>query len=170
MKTILGIDPGLASTGYGLVQVKGGRSLYLAHGVIVTAAGTGIALRLAELHRQIMLILDQYQPDEACIEDIYFSKNSKSFVAVAEAKGVMLLALAQRSIRVDEYSPLEIKRAVAGNGRAEKAQVQELVRIILNLKEAPSPDHAADALAVAICHSHQSHLKKIIEQAGSKNV
>jgi crossover junction endodeoxyribonuclease RuvC len=170
MKTIIGIDPGLASTGYGLIAVENGRSIHVAHGVVTTAASLATTARLSELYHKIIALLDEYKPDEACIEDIYFAKNSKTFVAVAQAKGVLLLALAEYGLAVEEYSPLEIKRAVAGNGRAEKTQVQELVRIILKMKEAPAPDHAADALAAAICHTHQSYLNQIASREGRRGV
>jgi len=170
MTTIIGIDPGLASTGYGLIAVENGRSVHVAHGVVTTAASLSTAARLADLYKKMNALLDQYQPDEASIEDIYFAKNSKTFVAVAQAKGVMLLALAEHGLAVEEYSPLEIKRAVAGNGRAEKTQVQELVRIILKMKEAPAPDHASDALAAAICHTHQSYLNRIAKKEGQRGV
>ena len=167
MKTIIGIDPGLASTGYGIVGVKNGQTSHVAHGVITTEVSADTAMRLSIIYNKLKSILDIYKPDEACVEDIYFAKNAKTFIGVAQAKGVLMLALAERGLTVREYTPLVIKRAVAGNGRAEKAQVQELVRIILNLKEAPTPDHAADALAAAICHSHQSTLRRLIE-AGEK--
>jgi crossover junction endodeoxyribonuclease RuvC len=164
MKTVIGIDPGLASTGYGLLTCDGGRSRHLVHGVIATSASEGAGDRLKRLYHAFTALLDRYRPDEAAIEEIYFAKNSKTFSAVSQAKGTLLLALAEHGVPVEEYSPLQIKRAVVGSGRAEKGQVQELVRLILNLKEAPSPDHAADALAAAICHSHQAHIRRLTSQ------
>jgi len=121
--------------------------------------------RLLSLYQQLNQIVKQHQIDEAGIEDIYFAKNAKSAVPVAQAKGVILLVMAQNSIPVAQYSPLEIKRAVGGTGRAEKEQVQELVRMLLGLSEAPKPDHASDALAAAICHLHCMGLKRMIEAA-----
>jgi crossover junction endodeoxyribonuclease RuvC len=167
MKTVLGIDPGLASTGYGLVALDGSRVRHLAHGVITTSPGQDAGERLKILFHAFTDLLDRHRPDEAAIEEIYFAKNSKTYLGVAQAKGALLLALAEREIPAAEYSPLEIKRAVAGNGRAEKSQVQELVRLILGLKEQPSPDHAADALAAAICHGHRNRFNALTRRKSS---
>jgi len=161
MRKVLGLDPGLASTGYGLVAVDGARSRHLAHGVIRTTTDFSPGERLNSLFDELSLLVARYKPDEAAIEEIYFAKNSKTYLSVAQAKGVLLLALARHHVPVTEYSPLQIKRAVAGNGRAEKRQVQELVRLILGLPEIPEPDHAADALAAAICHGHQAQFARI---------
>ncbi len=161
MKKVLGIDPGLASVGYGLVALDGSRVRHLAHGVITTAPERSTGDRLKTIFHALSELIDFHRPDEAAIEEIYFAKNSKTYLGVAQAKGALLLALAERGIPASEYSPLEIKRAVAGNGRAEKGQVQELVRLILGLKEQPSPDHAADALAAAICHGHRAQLRRL---------
>ncbi len=161
MKKVLGLDPGLASTGYGLVSVDGARSRHVTHGVIRTTTDLSSGERLNKLFDELSLLVARYKPDEAAIEEIYFAKNSKTYLSVAQAKGVLLLALARHLVPVTEYSPLQIKRAVAGNGRAEKRQVQELVRLILGLPEIPEPDHAADALAAAICHGHQAQFRRI---------
>jgi len=165
--TIIGIDPGLASTGYGVITVNGAKSVHRAHGVIATRPGIPGPERLLVLYDALAALLDRFRPDEAGVEDIYFAKNSKTYTDVAQAKGVVLLALARHGVTVKEYSPLVIKRAVAGNGRAEKSQVQELVRIILGLSACPTPDHASDALAAAICHGHQAlfgTIKKRVER------
>ncbi|MBN2352546.1 MAG: crossover junction endodeoxyribonuclease RuvC [Spirochaetales bacterium] len=167
MKKVLGVDPGLASVGYGLVSLDGGRARHLAHGVITTAPEQGTGDRLKTLFHAFCGLVDRLRPDEAAIEEIYFAKNSKTYLGVAQAKGALLLALAERNVPAFEYSPLEIKRAVAGNGRAEKGQVQELVRLILGLKEQPSPDHAADALAAAICHGHRAQLRRLTSKKGN---
>lgn len=164
MRKVLGIDPGLASTGYGLVAVDGARSRHLAHGVIATASGLASGERLNIIFTELTALIDRFRPDEGAVEEIYFAKNSKTAIAVAQAKGVILLAFAARGLPVAEYSPPEIKRAVAGNGRAEKDQVQELVRIILGLPTAPEPDHAADALATAICHGHRARFERLAGQ------
>jgi crossover junction endodeoxyribonuclease RuvC len=161
MRKILGIDPGLASTGYGLIALDGAKCRHLAHGVIATAAGGVAGARLNAIFNELSVLIDRFRPDEAAVEEIYFAKNTKTALSVAQAKGVILLAFASKDIPVTEYSPLAIKRAVAGNGRADKVQVQELVRLILGLPEAPEPDHAADALAAAICHGHQSRFKRL---------
>jgi crossover junction endodeoxyribonuclease RuvC len=161
MKTVLGIDPGLASTGYGLVVFEGSRARHLAHGVITTTPDMVSGNRLKLIFHSVLDLIDRHHPDEAAIEEIYFAKNTKTALVVAQAKGALLLALAERGVPAAEYSPLQIKRAVAGNGRAEKSQVQELVRLILGLKAAPEPDHAADALAAAICHGHRGSFDKL---------
>ncbi len=166
MKTVIGIDPGLASTGYGVVSIDGSRSRHVAHGVITTSPDLPPGKRLKSLFAELTNLLKRFRPDEAAVEEIYFAKNSKTYLSVAQAKGVLLLALAQQNIIVSEYSPLQIKRAVVGNGRAEKPQVQELVRLILGLKETPEPDHAADALAAAICHSHQAQFTRLTGTSG----
>jgi crossover junction endodeoxyribonuclease RuvC len=161
MKTVLGIDPGLASTGYGIITVAGGRNRHLAHGVITTSPELSPGDRLNKLYQELSQLVAKYTPAEAAVEEIFFAKNSKTYLSVAQAKGVVLLVLAQRGVRVSEYSPLQIKRAVVGNGRAEKVQVQELVRLILGLKDMPEPDHASDALAAAICHGHQAQFSRL---------
>ena len=164
MKTVLGIDPGLAGTGYGVISVAGGRNRHLAHGVITTSPDLLPGERLEKLFNTLTELLKRYQPDEAAVEEIYFAKNSKTYLSVAQAKGVVLLTLSRSGVPVTEYSPLQIKRAVVGNGRAEKSQVQELVRLILGMKETPEPDHAADALAAAICHGHQAQFRRLIQK------
>ena len=152
MRIILGIDPGLAQTGYGLIAVERNRFRHLDHGVISTAAGDGAGQRLNELYRQLAALLDRYRPSDAGVESLYFARNVSSAIPVAQARGVVLLLLHQRGISAAEYPPQAIKQAIVGQGRAEKHQVQDLVRVLLGLGEIPRPDHAADALAAAICH------------------
>lgn len=162
MKVVLGIDPGLAATGYGLIQCDGNRFRHLAHGTIRTAAGEEMGARLLALHRELDRIIEEYRPSEAGVENVFFSKNSTSAIPVAQARGVILFALAARGVPFCEYGPAELKQAVVGRGKAEKQQIQEMVRMVLNLKEIPTPHHAADALAVAFCHASvagfRSHL------------
>jgi crossover junction endodeoxyribonuclease RuvC len=153
-RTVIGIDPGLASLGYGLISTDGIRIRYVAHGCIGTSSDLDIGSRLAIIYDGFMEILERYRPSEAGIEGIYFSKNITSALWVAEAKGVVTLALKKTGIPVFEYTPFAIKNAVVGHGRAEKRQVQELVRVLLGLNSVPKPDHAADALGTAICHCH----------------
>lgn len=148
---ILGVDPGLATTGYGLIEVRDNRFLHLDHGTIRTKPDVETGARLSHIYDTMRAILKDYRPTMAGIEGLYFAKNITSAIPVAQARGVLLLAFAQENIRTGEFPPLEIKQAITGNGRAEKHQVQELVRVFLGLKEVPSPDHAADALAIAIC-------------------
>ena len=154
MSLILGIDPGLADAGWGLVNHDGLRGRHIAHGVIRTSSKMPPPLRLQSLYRGLCSIIEEYKPESAGIETLYFAKNVKSALPVAEARGVLVLALAESGIPVFEYTPLQIKQAVVGNGRAEKSQVQMMVSLLLKLSEPPKPDHAADALAAAICHAH----------------
>jgi crossover junction endodeoxyribonuclease RuvC len=151
---IVGVDPGLASTGYGVIAVRGNRCRYLTHGCIETSKDLEIGDRLSLIYDEFITVIDEYGPTEAGMEGLYFSKNITSALWVAEAKGVVTLALKQRGIALAEYTPFAIKNAIVGNGRAEKKQVQEMVKLLLGLKEIPKPDHAADALAVAVCHFH----------------
>jgi crossover junction endodeoxyribonuclease RuvC len=167
MRLILGIDPGLASTGYGIIRLSGSRFRCVTHGTVRTSPREGMGERLVKIHQGIMEIIRNYGPDEAGIETVYFSKNSKSAIPVAQARGVVLFTLASQGVPFAEYTPLELKQAVAGNGRAEKAQVQEVLRMIFNLDEPPSPDHAADALAAAFCHANFSDFRRLV--ADSRN-
>jgi crossover junction endodeoxyribonuclease RuvC len=156
MRTVIGIDPGLASTGWGVVSFDGARYVHRGHGVVRTDPDMPLPDRLGLIHRQIREVLIAYAPDEAGVEELYFSRNETSAMLVAQARGVVLLTLGERSIPVGFYSPQQVKQAVIGRGRADKDQVQRLVSIVLGLDEAPDPDHAADALAIAICHANRS--------------
>lgn len=149
-RRVIGIDPGLASTGWGIVDDANGRYRYVAHGVITTAASMDHPERLLRIHAELEAVLDLYSPSEAGMETLYFAKNVSSAMAVAEARGVAVLTLARRSIPLGEYTPQGIKQAVVGVARAEKHQVQDAVRLLLGLREIPKPDHAADALAAAV--------------------
>jgi crossover junction endodeoxyribonuclease RuvC len=170
MKVILGIDPGLASTGYGIIHCSGSKFRCIAHGTVRTSPRDGMGDRLVQIHQGIMDIINTYQPEEAGIETVYFSKNSKSAIPVAQARGVVLYALASRGVPFAEYTPLELKQAVVGNGRAEKVQVQKMLKMIFNLEALPTPDHAADALAAAFCHANFSGFRRHLADAGSPNV
>lgn len=156
MRIILGIDPGLAETGYGLIAVESNRFRHLDHGVIRTAAEDDPGSRLHELYQRLGELLDRFTPSDAGIESLYFARNVTSAIPVAQARGVVLLLLHERGITAAEYPPQAIKQAIVGQGRAEKHQVQDLVRVLLGLAEIPRPDHAADALAAAICHHNSS--------------
>jgi crossover junction endodeoxyribonuclease RuvC len=151
---ILGVDPGLASTGYGIVELARGSCRYLAHGCIETASSIPIDERLAAIRDRIREVIAEFSPVEGAMEELFFFKNVTSAIPVAEAKGVIRLACRDEGIRLADYTPLQIKMAIVGAGRGEKAQVQEMVRLILGLKDIPRPDHAADALAAAICHAN----------------
>ena len=151
---IMGIDPGTAITGFGLVEQEGSRLHLLDFGVIRTEPGIPDAERLLQIHREVGALLKNYRPDVLAIEELFFNKNSRTVLAVGQARGVVMLAAAQAELRVEEYTPLQVKMAVVGYGRAEKKQVQEMVKVLLGLPRPPKPDDAADALAVAICHAH----------------
>ena len=170
MKVILGIDPGLASTGYGVIRHSGSRFRCVAHGTVRTSPRDGMGERLVQIHQAVMDIITTYKPEEAGIETVYFSKNSKSAIPVAQARGVVLYTLASRGVPFAEYTPLELKQAVVGNGRAEKIQVQQVLKMIFNLAELPRPDHASDALAAAFCHANFSGFRSHLADAGAPHV
>lgn len=150
-RIIIGIDPGLASLGYGLVAERGGRIRHVAHGCLTTSAQDPSAERLQKIFSELSAILALYKPAAGGIEDLYFFRNVSSALPVAEARGVVKLAFALAAVPLSEFTPNDIKKAVTGTARAEKAQVQEMVKLFLGLDELPRPDHAADALAAAIC-------------------
>ena len=150
-RRIIGIDPGLASTGWGVLDCTGGKILYVAHGHIETEAALPRAQRLLIIQQSIRSILSEYKPGEAAIETLYFGKNISSAIPVAEARGVISAALAEKGLVILELTPNAIKQGVVGVLKAEKKQIQEMVKFILNLDEIPKPDHAADALGAAIC-------------------
>jgi crossover junction endodeoxyribonuclease RuvC len=151
---VLGIDPGVANTGYGVVAHDRGRLVALDGGVIETRAGVEAGERLRQIHARVGELIDAYRPAAVALEDIYFGANARSAFAVGQARGVVMLAAGQRSIATSSYTPQQVKSAVCGSGRADKGQVQRMVQALLSLPELPTPDHAADALAVAICHAN----------------
>ena len=155
---VLGIDPGVANTGYGIVAHDRGRLVALAGGVVETAGGLDAGARLAKIHRRVGEVMDGYRPDAVAVEDLYFGANARSAFAVGQARGVVILAAGQRDIACTSYTPQQVKSAVCGSGRAGKGQVQRMVQTLLSLPEPPKPDHAADALAVAICHANGAPL------------
>ncbi len=152
MTRVLGIDPGLASTGWGIVDADGTRYRHVGHGIISTTPDTAIGVRLCTIFHEIQAIIARYHPVEAGIETLYFARNASSAIPVAQARGVAFLAMSLADVPAFEYPPQAIKQSIVGRGRAEKHQVQELVRVLLGLGEAPRPDHSSDALAAAICH------------------
>ncbi|MGV8082378.1 MAG: crossover junction endodeoxyribonuclease RuvC [Coriobacteriia bacterium] len=149
----LGIDPGLANTGWGVIECERSRFRCLAYGCITTSADAEVAQRLTKIHDGIEGVIAKYRPQECAVESIYFGVNAKSAFATGQARGVALLATAGAALKVGEYSPVQIKSAVVGVGTADKRQVSYMVRATLGLDHEPSPDHAADALAAAICHA-----------------
>ncbi len=153
---ILGVDPGTAITGYGIVQSDGDALALIACGAITTPANWAMPRRLQHIYAELTALIAAHQPTDAVIEKLFFSKNVRTALSVGQARGVAVLAAAQAGIALHEYTPLEIKQAVVGYGRAEKTQVQEMVRVLLQLAAVPQPDDAADALAIAICHAHSA--------------
>ncbi len=159
---VIGIDPGTAITGYGLVRELADGSLELvSYGVIETPADLPLAERLRLLHQRLSELLVLHQPDSGAVEKLFFQRNVRTAMSVGQARGVALLALAQTGLSVAEYTPLEVKQAVVGYGGADKNQVQQMVRALLGLAEVPQPDDAADALAVAICHAHSARFLRL---------
>jgi crossover junction endodeoxyribonuclease RuvC len=165
MRRVLGIDPGTATTGYGIVEEDGNRLTAIVSGVIRTDADQPTPARLQAIHRQIMQLATKWQPTEAAVEELFFSRNVRTAMRVGQARGVAILALADAGLEIAEYTPLAIKQAVTGYGSADKTQMQEMVKMLLGLSEVPRPDDAADALAVAICHLHSSRLRALSELA-----
>lgn len=160
---VLGIDPGTATTGYGLIrETETGDAEMVDYGAILTPAGMPLEQRLLQLHQQLQEILLLHRPQCAAVEKLFFQKNVRTAMAVGQARGVVLLALAQAGLQIGEYTPLEVKQAVAGYGGADKNQVQQMVAALLHLEKIPKPDDAADALAVAICHLHSSRVEQLV--------
>jgi crossover junction endodeoxyribonuclease RuvC len=159
---VLGIDPGTASTGYGVVESNGSRLRALDGGVIETAPALALERRLAQIHARICALLDEHSPDALAIEQLYFGANVRTAFAVGQARGVVLLAAGMREVPCRSYTPQQVKSAVCGNGRAAKDQVQRMVGRLLGLPEPPHPDHAADALAVAICDANREPLQQAV--------
>ncbi|MBC9785670.1 crossover junction endodeoxyribonuclease RuvC [Heliobacillus mobilis] len=151
---ILGIDPGTAICGYGLIEMCGNRLSAIAYGAIRTPAHTPLASRLLTIFNDLEAIIAEYKPELIAVEELFFSRNVTTALAVGHARGTVLLAAARAGLPVNEYKPAQVKQAVVGYGRAEKSQVQEMVRRLLALQDTPKPDDVADALAVAICCAH----------------
>lgn len=149
---ILGIDPGLANTGWGVIETSGSRFRCIAYGCVTTESTLELPDRLARIHESLCGVVERYSPAECAVESVYFSNNAKTAFSTGQARGVAILAA--RDMPVGEYGPGEIKLAVVGAGDADKRQVQYMVRVVLGLKDEPKPDHAADALAAAICHAN----------------
>lgn len=151
---IMGIDPGFAITGYGVVKYEGNKFTPLDYGAITTESSMELPQRLLILHKGLVEIMEKYKPNAISIEELFFNKNIKTALTVGHGRGVAVLAAAQSGVDVFEYTPLQVKQSVVGYGRAEKAQMQQMIKIILNLPGIPKPDDVADALAVAVCHGH----------------
>lgn len=149
---IFGLDPGIAIVGYGIIEAIGNKVRLLDYGVITTDASLSVPERLRIIDFELNRLIKEFEPDELAIEELFFNKNVKTVINVAQARGVEILSFVKRGIEIFEYTPLQVKQAITGYGRAEKKQMQESVRMIFKLKEIPKPDDAADAVAVALCH------------------
>ena len=163
---VLGVDPGTAITGYGLVREEEGGLTLVDYGVITTPAGQPLPERLQTIYSGLADVARKHQPQQAAVEELFFSRNVRTALSVGHARGVALLALVDAGLAIHEYKPLEIKQAITGYGGADKQQVQEMVRLLLNLDHVPQPDDAADAVAVAVCHIHSARMTALIEDAG----
>jgi crossover junction endodeoxyribonuclease RuvC len=158
---ILGIDPGYAITGVGIIETNGNKHHLVACEAIRTAAGTPFEERLFSLSKDLIAFIRTHQPQVAAIEELFFSTNAKTAIAVGQARGVAVLSAIQSGLKVFSYTPLQVKSAICGYGKADKNQVQYMVKRLLNLQAAPKPDDVSDALAIAICHSHSARLKAL---------
>lgn len=165
---ILGIDPGYAILGWGVLEMKGNHFKVISFGSIRTNAQDEMPDRLKKIYNSLMEIIIEHEPEVASIEELFFNTNAKTALMVGQARGVAILACANSGLEIEEYTPLQIKQALTGYGRADKIQVQTMVKTILNLKEVPKPDDTADAIAAAICQGHSSGINKKLRQGGLK--
>ncbi len=154
---IIGIDPGYAIVGYGVVEYTKNRFKVIDYGAITTTPKNTMPQRLNLVYDALTYIFSKYEPDAVAFEELFFNQNAKTAINVGQARGISILAAEKLGLNIFEYTPLQVKQAVVGYGRAEKAQVQQMVKTLLNLKVVPKPDDTADALAVAICHGHSAH-------------
>ena len=161
---ILGIDPGIATTGYGLIDKVGSSLKHVAHGVITTKKDLVLSKRIYQLHSELKHLITEYKPDIMAVEEIFFSKNAKTAIIVAQARGCILLVGEEYALNPVPYNPLQIKLSICGYGKAEKKQVQYMVQKLLNLDKIPRPDDAADALGIAICHAHHAKISVYMQQ------
>lgn len=167
---ILGIDPGYAIVGFGVLDYDGRNFRVVNFGAITTPAGIDFDKRLKMIYDDMCVIIDTYKPDALSMEKLFFNTNTTTAIDVAQARGVILLASSQKGLSINEYTPLQVKSSIVGYGRAEKSQVQEMVRTYLSLKEVPKPDDTADALALAITHGHNSTQAAYLAQSSLKNI
>ena len=164
-RVIVGLDPGTASTGFGVISVTGNRMRSVEYGVVATPAGMPPEKRLERIYAGVVEVLERHRPDAAAVESLFFGTNVRTALAVGQARGVVLLACSRAGCEVFEYTPLQVKQAVCGYGKAEKEQVMDMVRALLSLSETPRPDHAADALGMAICHANTWAMHQRVAQS-----
>jgi len=162
---ILGLDPGTATIGFGIIETGRQKHRLLDYGCIKTAAGLPLNIRLKQIYEDLQTIVKEWKPQAVAIEELFFSKNVKSAIQVAHARGAMMQQLALGSHQIAEYKPQQVKEAVCGYGKAEKRQVQKMVQLILEMEEMPHPDDAADALALAICHANSLKMQTLMAQS-----
>lgn len=163
---IMGIDPGLATVGYGIVECDKNQSLSLVdYGTILTKAGIELPTRLLHIYNGIITLYDNFMPDCVAFEELFFNKNVKTAITVAQARGAAVTAARTKTQELFEYTPLQVKQAICGYGRADKNQVQQMVKSVLKLKDIPKPDDAADAVAIAVCHAHSYKTERILAEA-----
>lgn len=158
---ILGIDPGTATVGWGVISVEGGKITSVAYGHISTDKSLALEKRLAEISQDLTEIITRYQPEEAAVEELFFFNNQKTAISVAQARGCILLTLEQKRVSIAGYTPLEVKQALTNYGRADKSQVQLMVKALLKLNSIPKPDDTADALAIALCHASRRKMESV---------
>lgn len=158
---ILGIDPGTATVGWGVIEIEGSKNTAVAFGYISTSKDLQLSERLAEISKDLAAIIKKYKPEEAAVEELFFFKNQKTVISVAQARGCILLTLQNLCVKVSGYTPLEVKQALTNYGRADKSQVQLMVKALLKLSAIPKPDDVADALALALCHSSRRKMDAI---------
>ena len=158
---ILGIDPGLATVGWGVIDYNQGKAKVVAYGTILTSKNDSFPVRLKTIEEDLKVIINKYKPDEAALEELFFNNNVTTAINVAQARGVIVLTLAKECGKLFEYTPLQIKQALTGYGRAEKHQIQEMTKLLLGLDKIPRPDDAADALAIALTHSQTSKMNSV---------
>ncbi|HHU62950.1 MAG TPA: crossover junction endodeoxyribonuclease RuvC [Clostridiales bacterium] len=161
---ILGIDPGIAIMGYGIIEYKHDDFNVLDYGCVRTDSSLNTAKRLEQLYNSILYLVHKYKPEDMAVEELFFNKNAKTAMVIGQARGVCILAGSNCGLKVYEYTPLQVKQGVVGYGRAEKAQVQQMVKTLLKLDSIPKPDDAADALAVAVCHAHSKRVNHLLRE------
>ena len=163
---IIGIDPGYAIVGIGVVEYVGNKFRTLEYNAITTPAGMPTVERLKKIYTEMTMYIDKYKPDAVAIEELFFNSNQKTAINVAQARGVLLVAVANKNVPISEYTPLQVKQSVTGYGRADKKQIKTIVKMILGLNVIPKPDDAADSLALAICHAHSNKMNNMLGMNG----
>ncbi|MGN0163691.1 MAG: crossover junction endodeoxyribonuclease RuvC [Candidatus Ornithomonoglobus sp.] len=163
---IIGVDPGYAIVGIGVLEYKGNKFRPLEYGAITTPAGMSTVDRLKKIYDEMTLLINKYNPDAVAIEELFFNSNQKTAINVAQARGVILVAVRNKNVPIYEYTPLQVKQSVTGYGRADKKQIQNMVKLLLNLNVIPKPDDAADGLALAICHAHSNKMNNMFDLNG----